>query len=164
MDEMKMNKLRMDQVNIPAETEAQTPETVLCPETVPPPQFYLEQRRHPRVRCFLAVQVRPADDQNLLVGKLSNVSLGGCSIDSPTPVKAGCQVALSPLSAAGSLWVEGVVVNTRLSESAIGYHIGIRFLGEDAPNQSVKEFVRFVEDASAKQGTMNSYLNGLAGK
>ncbi len=78
--------------------------------------------------------------------------LGGCGIESPTPVKPGSQVALCPLAAAGALWVEGVVVNTRLAESATGYHIGVRFHEEDAATDNVKEFVRFVQEAAAKQG------------
>jgi c-di-GMP-binding flagellar brake protein YcgR len=159
-----MDKMKMDALNIPAEpTLAQTPETVIHSEPVPPPQAYPAQRRHPRVRCFLAVQLRPADDQNLLVGKLSDVSLGGCGIESPTPVKSGSQVALCPLAAAGALWVEGIVVNTRLAEGATGYHIGVRFHDEDAPTHNVKEFVRFVEEASAKQRPSNFYLNRLVG-
>jgi len=162
-----MDEMKMDELKNPAEpTLAQTSQTVIHSEPVPPSQqqAYTEQRRHPRVRCFLAVQLRPADDQNLLVGKLSDVSLGGCGIESPTAVKAGSHVALSPLAAAGTLWVEGVVVNTRLAEGATGYHIGVRFHQEDAPTDNVREFVRFVEEASAKQGPVNFYLNTLASR
>ncbi len=159
-----MDEMKMDELKIPVEpTLAQTPATIIHPEPLPPLQAYPEQRRHPRVRCFLAVQLRPADDQNLLVGKLSDVSLGGCGIESPTPVKPGSQVALCPLAAAGALWVEGIVVNTRLAEGATGYQIGVRFHEEDSPTNSVKEFVRFVEEAASKQQPSNLYLNRLAG-
>jgi c-di-GMP-binding flagellar brake protein YcgR len=159
-----MDELKMHESQAPA-APALSPatETVAQPASVPPPQSYADQRRHPRVRCFLAVQLRPADDQSLLLGRLSDVSLGGCGVESPTSVKTGSKVSLCPLSSAGELWVEGVVVNVRMAENAAGFNIGVRFDEPESPPPNVTEFVRFVKETAARQPSPVSYLSRLGG-
>jgi len=161
MDE---SKPRMDDLQLSDEPAlAQRLETTRT-EAAPPAPGYVEQRRFPRVRCFLAVQMRSANDKSLMVGKLSDVSLGGCGIESPTPVQTGFQVAICPLASNGALWVEGVVVNTRLAEGAAGYHMGVRFLDQEISSSpsNIKEFVRFVEKAAEKQSVPETYMSRLA--
>jgi len=154
----------MDEVRIPAEPALSRTQPEIRSEPVPPLEDYAAQRRHPRIRCFLVVQLRPADHQSLLLGKLSDVSLGGCGVESPASIPTGSKVAISPLAAAGALWVEGVVVNTRLAEGAAGFHIGVRFLGADASSSAgnIQQFVRFVEDATRKTTPADSYLKRIA--
>jgi hypothetical protein len=124
---------------------------------------YSIQRRYPRIRCFLAVQLRFVGNQGMLVGKLSDVSLGGCGIESPHPVAIDTQVTLCPLDANGEFWVDGAVVNMRLVEGAARYHMGVRFFDENAAlAPAIEKFVRFVEQASAKQKPSGSYLETLA--
>jgi hypothetical protein len=130
---------------------------------IAPPTEPAKERRHPRIKCFLAVQLRPADDQSLRLGKLSDVSLGGCGVESANFVDVGTRVALCPLAADGTLWVQGVVVNIRVAEFGAGYHIGVRFQEGDAsaPTQNVLEFVRFVEETAARQDLQETYLGRL---
>jgi len=129
----------------------------------PPLPEPAKERRHPRVKCFLAVQLRPADDQILRLGKLSDVSLGGCGVEAANMVNIGTNVALCPLATDGTLWIQGVVVNVRVAEFGAGYHIGVRFLEGDAsaPTQNVQEFVRFVEETATRQDLQETYLGRL---
>lgn len=122
------------------------------------------QRRYPRIKCFIAVQVRPESDHGLVLGNLSDVSLGGCGIESAIHVPTSTSVALSPLSAAGELWVRGIVANSRFSEGTSSFHIGVRFLEESplSTEHHPQEFVQFVEAAS-QHGPREGYLNKLWG-
>jgi PilZ domain len=125
----------------------------------------VQRRRYPRVRCFLAVQLQPIDDQSPLMAKLSDVSLGGCGLESPAALKVGSGVAICPLATDGALWVQGVVVYTGLLEGGGGYCIGIRFRDEQVPPtlaHDVREFVRFVEGTVVNDEPQDLYLRRLA--
>lgn len=170
MDQLGTDKLQMDKLGASDETTPRVLNTTAPPEHALPafgsPAFDpaldpIERRRYPRIKCFLAIQLRPAD-QGLLLGKLSDVSLGGCGVESSTPVPHGTRVAVCPLAAAGEFWVEGVVVNTGLVEGAPLYRIGVRFHEDDIPTPNVKKFVRFVEAAAAKPEPSDSYTQRLA--
>ncbi len=123
------------------------------------------QRRHPRIKCFIAVQMRPESDHGLVLGNLSDVSLGGCGLESANHLGAGTPVALCPLTAAGELWVRGVVANSRFSEGSGSFHLGVRFL-EECPvslDHNISAFVDFVEQAAARKSTEDPYLRKLWG-
>ena len=126
---------------------------------------YTTQRRHPRISCFIAVQMRPESDHGLVLGNLSDVSLGGCGVESANHVDAGIPIALCPLTAAGELWVKGVVANSRFSEGTGSFHLGVRFLEECQPSldHNIEAFVNFVEQTAARHVSGQPYLKGLWG-
>jgi hypothetical protein len=101
----------------------------------------------------------------LAVGNLSDVSLGGCCVETPCPLSGGTAVAISPLEANGLLWVKGLAVNTRMAEGAGSFKIGIKFLEADPePSHTLQEFLRFVEENGEKRASNEaSYLRRLAG-
>ena len=122
-------------------------------------------RRHPRVKCFLAVQLRPEGEGWLVLGSLSDVSLGGCCVETPSLLSDGTGVAISPLEANGLLWVKGIAANTRVAEGTGNFKIGIKFLEADPPpSHTLQEFLRFVEENGTKQAPNDSsYLRRLTG-
>jgi hypothetical protein len=155
----RMDELKLHEHTLATETPAREPDAAftlpLAGNTYP--------RRYPRTKCFLAVQLKSETDQGVLLGNLSDVSLGGCSVECACALATGVPIALCPLAAEGELWVKGVVVNTRLSEGLGSFCMGVKFLENDpaAAENSPKELVRFVEEAIAKQGTQSTYLDGL---
>jgi len=123
------------------------------------------QRRHPRIKCFIAVQMRPESDHGLVLGNLSDVSLGGCGVETANHVDAGIPIALCPLTAAGELWVKGVIANSRFSEGTGSFHLGVRFL-EDCPpacDHNIEAFVNFIEQTAARQTPVDPYLKRIWG-
>lgn len=154
---------KLDHLNLAARIGAMEAGAPLQP--VPPAGDPAAQRRYPRIKCFIAVQLRPESDHGLVLGNLSDVSLGGCGVESAIHVPPSTPVALSPLTAAGELWVRGVVANSRFSEGTSSFHIGIRFLEESTPSAEHRpqEFVHFVEQAAAHQGPGEGYMNKLWG-
>jgi len=122
-------------------------------------------RRHPRAKCFLAVQLQPEGEGWLVLGGLSDVSLGGCCVETPTLLSSGTNVAISPLEVNGLLWVKGIALNTSMAEGTGNFKIGIKFMEADpVPSRNLQEFIRFVEENGANQEPEDSsYLRRLTG-
>lgn len=123
-------------------------------------------RRYPRAKCFLAIQLRLEGEEILVLGRLSEVSLGGCCVETPSLLSAGTGVAISPLEANGRLWVKGIALNARVAEGTGNFKIGIKFLEpEPVPSPSLQEFLRFVEEYGTEQAPDDSsYLRRLTGR
>lgn len=155
---MEMNNL--PQSHVPR-GEPDTPAVVAGENEV----HYAQQRQHPRIKCFIAVQMKPESDYGLVLGNLSDVSLGGCGIESANHIPMGTPVAVCPLTAAGELWVRGHVVNTRFSEGSGSFHLGVRFVMETelSSEHNIQKFMSFVEQAAARQNTGDRYLRKLWG-
>jgi len=126
---------------------------------------YAAQRRYPRIKCFIAVQVRPETDQGLVLGNLADVSQGGCGVESANHVPLGVPVALCPLTSAGEIWVKGIVVNSRFSDGTGSFHLGVRFLEELPPSDhhQIGAFVRCVEETVVRHNPGGPYLSKLWG-
>jgi hypothetical protein len=122
-------------------------------------------RRHRREKCYLAVELRQDQDENLMLASLSDVSAGGCCLETCRMLASGTVVAISPLEANGLLWVQGVAVNMRMGEGLGTFKIGIKFLeAEPSPTHILQEFLRFVEASAERQMSGDSlYRQRLAG-
>jgi hypothetical protein len=63
-----------------------------------------DRRRHPPIRCFVAVELHVDDSPNSLWGNLSNTSAAGCLVETANPVPrwrsaCGCRRAESGFKA-----------------------------------------------------------------
>src|ERR1700727_1672154 len=56
------------------------------------PNWCGDRRRHPRLKCFVAVELRVDDATAPIWGNLSNTSVGGCLVETASPVKTGSKV------------------------------------------------------------------------
>ena len=111
------------------------------PSSLSTPDGETPSRRYPRLRCFIAVSLRAKDPDLFLMGNLSTIGLGGCGVETATPVETGMRVEVVPLENE-RLSVIGNVVNLRILSGKPGYGIGIEFTGADERNA---ELVKFVE-------------------
>jgi len=68
------------------------------------------RRLHPRLRCHLAVELQPEGSTTPVLGNLSNISLGGCYVESNSPFNRGSNLELSLKCGEGSLRVTGQIV------------------------------------------------------
>ena len=55
------------------------------------PNWHSDRRKHPRIKCFVAVELRVTDTSSPIWGNLSNTSAGGCLVETATPVKPGAE-------------------------------------------------------------------------
>lgn len=96
-----------------------------------------ERRLHPRSRCNLSVELRPASGENRAWGRVADIGLGGCFVEMPSPFKEGTQIRLALWIQDKKIWALGKVASSRL-----GSGIGIQFLEmKDEDRAGLKRFV-----------------------
>jgi PilZ domain len=81
-----------------------------------------ERRKSARVRCDVPLELRPEGEANMW-GKASDISIGGCFIEMPIPLKPGAKFEIA-------LWIgdKKVQLKGEVVTSAPGFGIGVRFL------------------------------------
>src|SRR5258708_5972971 len=84
----------------------------------------LERRKHPRYCCEVGVQVRTESSKNGYWGALAAISLGGCYVNSFSPLPSGTGVTLKLQSHDIEINLCGSVVT-----SHPGVGMGIQFEG-----------------------------------
>ncbi len=110
--------------------------------------MYLEKRRrptqknrrvYPRLRCNLAVEFCLKSSSSLKVGNLSNISLGGCYVQTDAPCARGDKVTVSIKADAGPLKADGEIV-----WADNGYGFAVQFMGGDQQDRLLR-IMEFVE-------------------
>ena len=99
----------------PTPVEAPVPVT---PSDTPPfepdiftPSWGEDRRRYPRIKCFVAVELKVDGSETPIWGNLSNTSMGGCYVETVTPVKSGADVEIGLWVSSGKIWVKGLILN-----------------------------------------------------
>ena len=77
---------------------ATAPQRYCCGGHSPPfepdlfsPNWGQDRRRHPRIKCFVAVELRVNDADAPIWGNLSNTSLGGCQVETAAQFSGGAK-------------------------------------------------------------------------
>src|SRR5689334_2815791 len=58
------------------------------------PTWGQDRRRHARMKCFVAVELRLSNSAVPVWGNLANTALGGCFVETATPVPSGVNVEI----------------------------------------------------------------------
>jgi hypothetical protein len=127
------------------------------------PNWGQDRRRHPRIKCFVAVEIRVDGAAAPIWGNLSNTSVGGCRVETSATVGGGAKVEIGLWVASGKIWVKGLALNGVVSRTvpAAGA-IRVRFAGMDAvERENLRQFLRYVQEASRASRSVNSYLQLL---
>jgi PilZ domain len=156
----------------PAEIANQTSTASLpAPATaIPPfepdlfsPNWGQDRRRHPRIKCFVAVELRVNEAAAPIWGNLSNTSLGGCQIETAALVSGGAKVEIGLWVASGKIWVKGLALNgvvTRSVPAAGG--VRVRFAGmESAEKENLRQFLKYIQETAKAWRNEKSYLELL---
>jgi PilZ domain len=121
-----------------------------------------DRRRHPRIRCFVAVELRVSDSPLPLWGNLSNTSLGGCQVETAARVGNGAKVEIGLWVASGRIWVKGLALNGVVTQSAPATGVRIRFSSLDAAEkENLRQFLKYVQDTTNAAKSEKSYLQLL---
>jgi hypothetical protein len=153
----------------PAENAPQ-PHPVPTPASATPPfepdlfspNWGSDRRSHPRIKCFVAVELRVDDAQNPIWGNLSNTSAGGCLVETATPVKPGAKVEIGLWLANGKIWVKGFALSGVVTRSGPATGVRVRF-GAMVPAErdSLRQFLKFVQETTRASRSETSYLQLL---
>jgi hypothetical protein len=126
------------------------------------PNWGQDRRRHPRIRCFVAVELRVNDSSAPIWGNLSNTSLGGCQVETSVHIGGGSKVEIGLWVASGKIWVKGLALNGVVTQSAPGTGMRIRFAGMDAAEKEhLRQFLKYVQETTRASKSENSYLQLL---
>jgi hypothetical protein len=151
-------------------TASPAPEPVPAPvSSVPPfepdlfsPTWAQDRRRHPRIKCFVAVELRVNQADTPVWGNLSNTSLGGCLVETATPVVSGARVEIGLWLASGKIWVKGLALTGVVTRSGPASGVRIRFAEMDSnERESLRQFLKYVQDTTKASTSESSYLQLL---
>jgi hypothetical protein len=121
-----------------------------------------DRRRHPRIKCFVAVELRVDDAEAPIWGNLSNTSVGGCLVETASPVKSGAKVEIGLWVANGKIWVKGFALSGIVTRSGPTIGVRVRFAGmEAAERDSLRQFLKFVQETSRASRSERNYLELL---
>lgn len=100
-----------------------------------------ERRRYPRVRCTTSVELHP-EEASIIWGKASDLSIGGCYIEMPTPLVPGTKLKVGIWLGTDKVWATGQVTN-----STPGFGVGVKFTElAETDTRRIAEFLKSVKD------------------
>jgi hypothetical protein len=126
------------------------------------PNWGSDRRKHPRIKCFVAVELRVNDVPTPIWGNLSNTSAGGCLVETATPVQSGAKVAIGLWVPNGKIWVKGFALNGIVTRSGPTTGVRVKFDGMvPAERDSLRQFLKFVQDSTRASHHESNYLQLL---
>ena len=126
------------------------------------PNWGQDRRRHARMRCFVAVELRLGDSAVPIWGNLSNTGLGGCFVETATPVPSGVTVEIGLWLANGKIWIKGIILTGIVIKSSPSFGVRIKFSElEPTERESLRHFLKFVESTTKGYNNENGYLAQL---
>ena len=126
------------------------------------PNWSTDRRRHPRIKCFVAVELRVDDIPTPIWGNLSNTSVGGCLVETATPVQPGANVDIGLWLPNGKIWVKGFALSGVVMRSGPARGVRVRFDALNPPERdSLRQFLKFVQETTKTSQGENGYLQLL---
>jgi hypothetical protein len=126
------------------------------------PNWGSDRRRHPRIKCFVAVELRVDEGSTPIWGNLSNTGAGGCLVETASPVKPGAKVEIGLWVPNGKIWVKGFALTGVVTRSAAASGVRVRFDGMTPPErENLRQFVKFVHETTRASHGENGYIQML---
>src|SRR5579864_698981 len=126
------------------------------------PNWGSDRRKHPRIKCFVAVELRVDEVPTPIWGNLSNTSVGGCLVETATPVKPGAKVAIGLWVPNGKIWVKGFALSGVVTRSGPANGVRVKFEGlVPAERDSLRQFLKFVQESTRASHSESNYLQLL---
>jgi PilZ domain-containing protein len=126
------------------------------------PNWGQDRRRHPRIKCFVAVELHVDDAAAPIWGNLSNTSLGGCQVETANHISGGAKVEIGLWVASGKIWVKGLALSGVVTRSAPAGGLRIRFAGmEPTERENLRQFLKYVQETTRASKSESSYLQLL---
>jgi len=121
-----------------------------------------DRRQHPRIKCFVAVELHVDDAPTPIWGNLSNTSVGGCLVETASPVKPGAKVEIGLWLANGKVWVKGFALSGVVTRSGPATGVRVRFGGMvPSERDSLRQFLKFVQETTRSTSSENGYFQLL---
>ena len=148
----------------PAPAQREVPSSIQPPFTPDwfTPSLGQDRRTYPRLRCFIAVELRSECWEGPAWGNLANVSAGGCFIETVQPVSKSTKLEIGLWANNGKVWVKGIVINGIVTDNkpTLGLRLQYQNMGADE-RETLRFFLKFVEDTTKNYEQQNGYLAQL---
>ena len=170
MREIKAGASDAGRTTSPEQSPSPQPQPVPTPASATPPfepdlfspTWGSDRRRHPRIKCFVAVELRVDEVPTPIWGNLSNTSAGGCLVETASPVKSGAKVEIGLWVPNGKIWIKGFALSGVVTRSGPTTGVRVRF-GSMAPEErdSLRQFLKFIQETTKASHSENSYIQLL---
>ena len=145
-----------------AEAAAPAPQPPPFEPDIFTPTWGQDRRKYPRINCCVAIELELDGSPAPVWGTLCNASMGGCFVETATPVSAGSGVKLGLWLSSGKVWVKGMVLNGVVTQSTPSFGMRIKFGQlESAERDCLREFLKYVQSATREHNARNGYLARL---
>jgi len=143
------------------------PQPVPTPATVIPPfepdmftpNWGTDRRRHPRIKCFVAVELHVDETSAPIWGNLANTSMGGCLVETASPVRPGAKVEIGLWLPNGKIWVKGFALSGVVTRSGPATGVRVRFDAMvPSERDNLRQFLKFVQEAIRTSNRENGYF------
>jgi hypothetical protein len=126
------------------------------------PNWGSDRRRHPRIKCFVAVELRVNEDPTPVWGNLSNTSAGGCLVETAASVTPGSKVEIGLWVPNGKIWIKGFAISGTVTRSGPASTVRIRFDGMPSSDRdNLRQFLKYVQEQTRASQNENGYIQLL---
>ena len=133
-----------------------------APPFEPDSQLAQDRRRHPRIKCYVAVELHVEGLGGPVWGNLSNVSRGGAKVEVAAAIPSGKSVEIGLWVANGKIWVKGVILTGVVTRTNPSCEVRIKFSEPElSEKEHLREFLKFVDSATRKAHSGNAYVAQL---
>ena len=108
--------------------------------------FRKNRRTYPRSKCRVTIELRAYGDDRPVLGNLTDISLGGCFVETSVILAAGSKVKLVFSIDDGNLQIEGAVLRT---DPGTGIAIQFGDMNRDG-RTAIQRVIEFVQAATAE--------------
>jgi hypothetical protein len=152
--------------NAPSPNASPEPPVATAPAATPPfepdiftPCWGQDRRRYPRMKCFVAVELRVDGSPTPIWGNLSNTSLGGGFVETASPVPTGVKLEIGLWVANGKIWVKGLILNGIVTRTNPSFGVRLKFDSlEPSERETLRQFLKFVEGITKSYQSQQGYL------
>jgi len=121
-----------------------------------------DRRKHRRLKCFVAVELRVDESAAPIWGNLSNTSAGGCLVETAQLVQSGSKVEIGLWVPNGKIWIKGFALTGIVTRSGPANGTRVRFGGmAPAERDNLREFLKFVQESTRSAQSGSHYLELL---
>jgi hypothetical protein len=114
------------------------------------------------MKCFVAVELRLSNSSVPVWGNLANTGIGGCFVETATPVPSGVNVEIGLWLANGKIWIKGLILTGIVTKSSPSFGVRIKFSElEPTERENLRAFLKFVESTTKGYNTDHGYLAQL---
>jgi len=121
-----------------------------------------DRRRHPRMKCFVVVELRSNGSEKPSWGNVANISIGGCFVETPASLESGAKIEIGLWVTSGQIWVKGLILNGVVARTNPSFGMRIKFASMESPErETLRQFLKFVETSTKGYAHDHGYLAQL---